>query len=84
MKKIEYYQFMQWDGGDRYYPKDPAFFNKSEADAFLSDNKYDRFDKKTVYIYDSLEDYLVVRDGEAKASGLAKLTDTEKKSLGLI
>jgi hypothetical protein len=84
MKKIEYWQFMQWDGGDRHHPKDPAFFNKADADAFLGDNKYDLFDKKTVYIYESLEDYLVVRDGEAKESGLAKLTDVEKRALGLI
>ena len=50
----------------------------------LDDNIYDHFDKKTVYIYESLQDYLVVRDGKARKSGLAKLTDVEKKALGLI
>jgi len=84
MKKIEYYQFMQWDGGDRHIPKDPAFFNRSDADAFLKGNKFDFFDKRAVYIYESVDDYLFVRGGEAKESGLAKLSDVEKKALCLI
>jgi len=84
MKKIEYYQFMQWDGGDRHYSKDPAFFIKADADAYLGDNKYDRFDKKTVYIYESVDEYNEAKGEEVKERALAKLTDVEKKALGLI
>jgi len=84
MKKIEYYQFMQWDGGDRHYPKDPAFFNKADADAYLGDNEYDFFEKRTVYIYESVDEYNEANGEEVKEKALAKLTDVEKKALGLI
>lgn len=84
MKKIEYYQFMQWDGGDRHHAKEPAFFDKKDADAFLGDNVYDHFDKKTVYIYESVDEYNSIHNTQLKESALAKLTDLEKKALGIL
>lgn len=84
MKKIEYYQFMQWDGGDRHNQKEPAFLNKEDADAFLGDNRQDYFDKKTVYVYESVDEYLEIEKEETKRKALAKLTDVEKRALGLI
>jgi hypothetical protein len=84
MKKIEYYRFMEWDGGDCHVPKDPCFLNKADADAFLGDNRYDRFDRRTVYVYESLEEYTAVSEEKTRAAALAKLTDIEKKALGLI
>jgi len=57
MKKITFYQFMKWDGADRHYPSDPVFANKADADCFLGENKYDHFDKKTIIIFDSFEEY---------------------------
>lgn len=84
MKIITYYQFMQWDGGDRHMRKDPCFFTKEEADLFLGDNKYDHFEERTVHIYDSVEEYKKVSLDETKNAALAKLTDIEKKALGLI
>jgi len=84
MKKIEYYQFMQWDGADRHFPSDPCFLNKADADAFLGDNRYDRFDLKRVYIYESQEEYIAMTQEKTKLKALAKLTNLEKKALGLI
>lgn len=83
MKKFEYYQFMKWDGGDRHYAKDPVFFNKADADAYIGDNRHDRFDKKTVYIYESVAEYMETEKEVTKQKALAKLTDVEKRALGL-
>ena len=84
MKTITYYQFMQWDGGDRHNSKEPAFIHKKDADRFLGDNSYDHFVKVTVPVYESLEEYEEVISGRVKAQALAKLTEVEKKALGLI
>lgn len=83
MKTITYYQFMQWDGCDRYNPREPAFLNKEDADEYIRDNKYDRFDQKTIKIYSSLDEYKVATDEELREQALAKLTDVEKEALGL-
>lgn len=84
MKKIEYYQFMQWDGGERHIPKEPCFSNKSDADAFLDDNKHSHFDKRTVYVFDSIDEYNATKSKELRDQALSKLTELEKKALGLI
>lgn len=84
MKTITYYQFMQYDGGDRHYPKEPAFLNKEDADEFVRGNVYDHFDKKTVTVYESLEEYKETKSEQVKAQAIAKLTEVEKRALGLI
>jgi hypothetical protein len=84
MKTITYYQFMRWDGGDRHHLKEPAFFNKEDAEEFLGDNKFDRFDKRTVTIYESILDYEDHNRHKIQEQALAKLTDEEKKALGLV
>jgi hypothetical protein len=75
---------MKWDGGDRHYPAEPAFFNSEDASKFIADNKYDHFDVKTITIYDSLEEYYDVTGETLRRKALAKLTDLEKRALGLI
>lgn len=84
MKTITYYQYMEWDGVDSHLSKEPAFLNKEDADRFLGDNKYDHFAKVTVPVYESLEEYEEVSGGRVKAQALAKLTEVEKRALGLI
>lgn len=85
MKKIEYYQFMQWDDNyNSYLPRDPVFSNKEDAQTFIKDNSYDKFEKRTLYIYDSVDEYLEIVKEETKRKALAKLTDAEKQALGLI
>lgn len=83
MKTITYYQFMQWDGGDRHFPKEPAFFNKEDADEFLGDNRYDRFDKRTIKIYESIIDYEDHNLENIRKKALSRLSKEEKKALGL-
>jgi hypothetical protein len=84
MKTITYYQFMLWDGADRHQPKGPAFFNKEDADEFLGDNKYDRIEKRSVNIYESMLDYEDHNHEKIRQQALSKLTDEEQKALGLI
>lgn len=84
MKTITYYQFMEWDGGDRHHSKEPAFLNKADADQFLGDNVYHHFSKITVPVYESFEEYEKVSSERVEMQALAKLTDLEKKALGLI
>ncbi len=82
MKKITYYQFMKWDGGDRHYPSNPCFLHKEDADKFIGDNRYDLFRENTVVVYESIEEYAAVNLDETKLKALAKLTDIEKAALG--
>jgi dsDNA-binding SOS-regulon protein len=75
---------MQWDGAYHHQPKEPAFFNKEDAEEFLGDNKYDYFDKKTIRIYESILDYEDNNHEKIRQRALSKLTEKEKKALGLI
>lgn len=84
MKTITYYQFMEWNGADDHRSKEPAFLNKADADRFLGDNQYDCFVKITVPVYESFEEYEEVSSERVKMQALAKLTDLEKKALGLL
>lgn len=84
MKKIEYYQFMRWDGCDGYRADDPIFSNKEDAQTFIKGKSYDKFEKRTLYIYESVDEYLEIEKEETKQKALAKLTDAEKQALGLI
>lgn len=84
MKIVTLYQYHEWDGGDRHNPKDICFETKEEADRFLGDNKYDNFVKRTFIIFDDVEEYEQSKSEELKKTALAKLSDLEKRVLGLI
>lgn len=84
MEVITYYQYKQWDGGDRHISEDPCFRNKADADLFLKTRPHDRFNKVTVTVYDSVAEFESLSDAKLKEKALAKLTDLEKKALGLI
>jgi len=83
MKKITLYQFHEWDGGERHIPKDICFESIEEANLFLGKNKFDVFQKRKFTVFDSFEEYQQSKSEELKKSALAKLTDLEKKALGL-
>lgn len=84
MKTVTFYQFMQWDGGDRHDPTELCFSNLDDMKKYMKGNLYDKFQKRTYVIYDSLEEYNQVNMEETKKSALAKLTDIEKMALGLL
>ena len=84
MKIITLYQYHEWDGGDRHVSKDICFGTQEEADRFLGGNKYDNFVKRTFTIFDDVEEYEQSKSEELKKTALAKLTDLEKRVLGLI
>jgi hypothetical protein len=84
MKTIIYYEIMRWDGGDLHNASGVCFFSKEEANEFLGDNRYDLIRENTVVVYDSVEEYYAVTSAETKQRALAKLTDVEKRALGLL
>ena len=84
MEIITYYQYKQWDGRERHIAKDPCFKYKAHADLFLKTRPHDHFDKVTVTVFDSVAEFEAVSDAKIKEQALAKLTDLEKKALGLI
>jgi len=84
MRKITFYQFQQWDGGDRHIPKDICFETREEADIFLGNNKYDMFERRSFTIFDSIDEYEQSKSEEVKKTALAKLSDIEKRALGLV
>jgi len=84
MRKITLYQYCEWDGGDRHFPKDICFESREEANLFLGSNKYDRVEKKVFTVFETADEYEQSKSEELKKSALAKLTDLEKKALGLI
>ena len=83
MKTITYYEIMRWDGGDRHNASGVCFSSKESANEFL-DNSYDLIREKTAVIYDSVEEYTAATSEETKQKALAKLTDVEKRALGLL
>jgi len=84
MKTITFYQLQQWEYGDHHISKDICFETKKEADIFLGKKKYDRFERRTFTIFDSVNEYEQSKSEEVKKTALAKLTDIEKRALGLV
>jgi len=83
MQLLEVYSIDVWDGGDRHYHR---FYVRTEEEAqrWLDENQYDSFHKKTLVIYDTLEDYKENSVEALKKKALAKLTPEEKYTLGLL
>jgi hypothetical protein len=84
MKIVKFYQFMQWDGGDRHRPSEPCFSSKEDADEFLGDNTYDHFEEYSYTIYDDVTEYHSTKTQQTRQRALDKLTDIEKVALGLM
>lgn len=84
MKIITYFSFMQWDGCDRHYKKEPHFYHEDDMKRFMEDKQFDIYDKTTVHVHESFEEYEKIKSKSFKESALAKLTDDEKVALGLV
>ena len=84
MKVVTFYQINKYDGGGRYISSDICFSSMEEADKFVSKRKYDDYVKRQFFIYESAEEYNKSNSKELKEKALAKLTDIEKKALGLL
>lgn len=83
MINLTYYVIRKWDGGAGHYDTDIAFESEFEADRFLKDNLYDTYRQRTLTIYKDAAEY---HDGESerkKQKALNKLTEEERKILGL-
>ena len=50
----------------------------------MKDKKFDIYDKTTVHLHESFEEYEKIKSKSFKESALAKLTDDEKVALGLV
>lgn len=81
MQVIECWEVLYWDGADRH---NHGFYLASEEDAnkFKETNKYDMVKKKTIIIFDTLEEQKTHNVEALKKSALAKLTALERQALG--
>ena len=81
MKLISYYEVQVWDGGDRHLPSAKRFTSRQEAQKQCT--KYDRIVHHEYMIYDTEDEYILSSIELTRKHALAKLTDAEKKALGL-
>ena len=84
MKIMTYYQLLKFDGGDRHIPSDVCFTSEEDMKLLLKGNVYDTYSKKSVYLYDTYDEYVSVTSEKTREAALKKLTDVEKNALGLI
>lgn len=82
MKIIKCWDIQVWDGGDRNYHK-YYVATKEAAMKWLESNKYDSVYEREFMILDSYEELMQYDKGELRKKALAKLTDEERKVLGL-
>lgn len=82
MKEYAVWEIQKWDGGDRHYH---AFYLSSEEEKnkYLKNNKYDAAYKKTITIYDTLDEIAKDSYESAKAKAKEALTGKQRKALGL-
>ena len=82
MKEYAVWEIQKWDGGDRH---DHAFYLSSEEEKNknLENNKYDAAYKKTITIYDTLDEIAKDSYESAKAKAKESLTGKQRKALGL-
>ena len=82
MQVIKCWDIQVWDGGDRhnhrYYVS-----NKEAADEWKARNKYDEVYETEFVIMDDLSEIEEYKLHQTRQRALAKLTDEEKKALGL-
>ena len=82
MQIIKCWDIQTWDGGDRHNHK-YYVATKGAADEWKAKNKYDEVYEKEFVILDSLDELTEYENGELRKRALAKLTEAEKKVLGL-
>ena len=82
MKTIEAWSIQVWDGASNHNHK---FYVASEEEAqkFIEGNSYDRIDKQTIVIYDTLEEALDHDLATIKQRVIAKLTPLERRAMGV-
>ena len=82
MKIIKCWDIQVWDGGERhthlYYVA-----TKEAADAWKAKNKFDEIYELEFVILDDLTELEEYKNGELRKRALAKLTEQERKVLGL-
>lgn len=83
MKLVKYYRIMQWDGGEHHNGTDIAFATVEAAKEYLEMNKHDIYQKGEMIVYDDMKDYTANKKDAIIKTALDKLTDVEKKMLGL-
>lgn len=83
MINLTYYVIQKWDGGSNHYDTDIAFESEYEADRFLKDNRYDSYREHNVVIYKNINEYYDGESERKKQKALKKLTEEERKILGL-
>ena len=82
MKIIKCWDIQVWDGGDRHNHK-YYVTTKEAADEWKAKNKFDEVYEKEFVILDSWDELEAYKNGELRKRALAKLTDAERKVLGL-
>ena len=82
MQIIKCWDIRTWDGGDRHNHK-YYVATKEAADAWKAKNKYDEVYETEFVILDSLDELTEYENGELRKRALAKLSEAEKKVLGL-
>ena len=82
MKIIKCWDIQVWDGGDRHNHK-YYVATKEAADEWKAKNKFDEVYEKEFVILDSWDELEAYENGELRKRALAKLTDAERKVLGL-
>ena len=82
MKIIKCWDIQTWDGGDLQHHK-YYVATKEAAQSWLANNKYDTVYEREFVILDSLDELTEYENGELRKRALAKLSEAEKKVLGL-
>lgn len=82
MQIIKCWDIQVWDGGDRHNHK-YYVATKEAADQWMKKNAYDSVWEREFIILDSFAELEEYRNGEMRKRALAKLTEEDKKVLGL-
>ena len=81
MKAIEYWEVSE--EYDRTSTHIGNFLNEEDAVAFAKNSVYKSVIKRTMFIFESVEDFQENTREKIRARALAKLTIEEKKALGV-
>lgn len=84
MKQMTIWRIEEWDGGDRTIPKGDYLSSKEAAEEYKKKNVYNACIEQTIRIYDSLLDIEENSKQKLTERVLAKLTEEDKKVLGLL
>lgn len=83
MKQIEVYDIQQWDGGCLHWVHKFYLASKEEAEKYIAENEYDRYDHKVLIVFDTVEE---ARENDLKtvrARVIAQLTPLERRAMGV-